>query len=106
MEGVVCPVLHNIVPEAVVDNTELPQLFTTVTAGADGIAVGAAAPEPFALAQPPTVCFTVYVPRSEERRVGKVCRVLHNKVPEAVDDNTELPQLFTTVTPGVEVIAI
>ena len=59
MEGVVPPVLHSKVPEAVVDKTELPQLFTTVTAGADGIAVGAAVPDPFALAQPPTVCFTV-----------------------------------------------
>ena len=59
MEVLVSPVLHNKVPEAVVDNTELPQLFITVTPGVEGVAIGAAVPKPFALAQPPTVCFTV-----------------------------------------------
>ena len=59
IEEVVAPVLHNKVPVAVVDNVEVPQLFTTVTAGADGIAFGAAMPEPAALAQPLTVCVTV-----------------------------------------------
>ena len=45
MEGVVSPVLHCKVPEAVVDKVEVPlQLFTTVTAGAEGIAIGAARP--------------------------------------------------------------
>ena len=53
------PVLHNKVPVAVVDNVEVPQLFTTVTTGADGMAFGAAMPEPAALVQPLTVCVTV-----------------------------------------------
>ena len=51
--------LHNKVPVAVVDNVEVPQLFTTATAGADGTAFGAAIPEPVALVQPLTVCLTV-----------------------------------------------
>ena len=59
IEEVVPPVLHSKVPEAVIDNTELPQLFTTVTTGVDGIAIGAAVPEPFALIHPPTVCVKV-----------------------------------------------
>ena len=33
MEEVEAPVLHKIVQAAVVDNTELPQLFTTFTIG-------------------------------------------------------------------------
>ena len=33
IEAVVAPLLHNIVPPEVIDNTELPQLFTTVTTG-------------------------------------------------------------------------
>ena len=44
MVGVVSPVLHCKLPEAVVDKVELPQLFTTVTTGAAGIAIGAARP--------------------------------------------------------------
>ena len=34
IEEVLSPVLHSKVPVAVVDNVEVPQLFTTVTAGA------------------------------------------------------------------------
>ena len=59
IEEVLSPVLHNKVPVAVVDNVEVPQLFTTVTDGADGVAFGAAMPEPAALVQPFTVCVTV-----------------------------------------------
>ena len=59
MEEVEAPVLHKIVPAAVVDNTELPQLFTTFTIGVDGDSLGAAVPEPAALVEPFTVCVTV-----------------------------------------------
>jgi hypothetical protein len=51
----VAPVLHAKEPVALVDNTLLPQLFTMVTAGADGIAFGDAVPEPATLEQPFTV---------------------------------------------------
>ena len=51
----VAPVLHNNVPVAEVDNTELPQLFTTFTTGVTGAALGAAVPLPGALVQPLTV---------------------------------------------------
>ena len=56
MDDVVSPPgLHNKVPGAVVDNTELPQLFITFTTGVDGNAIGAAIPEPAGLVQPPEV---------------------------------------------------
>jgi hypothetical protein len=60
MDVVVAPLLHNNDPvklEAV--NKELPQLFVTVTTGADGTVLGADVPLPFALVQPFTVCVTV-----------------------------------------------
>ena len=59
IEAVVAPVLHNKDPvndPAV--NVELPQLFTTVTAGAD-TCNGAASPLPGLLVHPFTVCVTV-----------------------------------------------
>ena len=58
MDGVLAPLLHNKVPEALVDNVELPQLFTTITTGADGVVFGAAVPIPCALVQPSTVDVT------------------------------------------------
>ena len=54
IKAVVAPVDHNN-PDPVALKTELPQLFVTVTTGADGIANGAATPEPDALVHPPTV---------------------------------------------------
>ena len=48
--------LHKRVPVAIVDNVEVPQLFTTITAGAGGVAFGAAVPEPAGLVQPLMVC--------------------------------------------------
>jgi hypothetical protein len=60
IEVVVAPLLHNNDPvklEAV--NKELPQLFAAVTAGADGIVLGADVPLPFALVHPFTFCVTV-----------------------------------------------
>ena len=60
IDAVVAPVLHNkdpVNPEAV--NTELPQLLTTPTIGADGIVFGAAALLPAELVHPFIVCVTV-----------------------------------------------
>ena len=59
IDGVVAPVLHNIVPPAGIERVELLQLFVTVTVGVAGIASGAAVPEPAALVHPLTVCVTV-----------------------------------------------
>jgi len=59
MLDVVAPVLHNSVPEAVVDKIDDPQLSTTVTTGAEGISLGAAVPLPGVLVQPSTVVVTV-----------------------------------------------
>ena len=56
----VAPLLHN--KEPVNDpavNTELPQLLTTDTVGADGVVFGAAIPLPIVLVHPFTVCVTV-----------------------------------------------
>jgi hypothetical protein len=56
---VVAPLLHNNEPvKDVAVNIELPQLSTTDTVGADGIAFGAATPLPEELVQPFTVCVT------------------------------------------------
>ena len=58
IEAVVSPVDHNkLLPVAV--NVEDPQLFTTVTKGADGPGEGLAVPDPVILVQPETVCVTV-----------------------------------------------
>ncbi len=60
MDEVVAPVLHSNDPVAVVESIEVPlQLFTTVTAGVAGVALGAAVPLPAALAHPFTVAITV-----------------------------------------------
>ena len=54
IEGVVSVVDQTkFVPDAV--NVDKPQLSTTVTIGALGIAIGEAISDPFALTQPPTV---------------------------------------------------
>ena len=97
--------LHNIVPPVGIDKVELPQLFTTVTTGVAGVAFGAAMPEPAALVHPLTVLVTVYVPAVVTVIEAVVAPVLHNIVPPAGIDKVELPQLFTTVTTGVAVIA-
>ena len=60
MEGVVAPLLHNIVPPAGIDKVELPQLLATVTSGVTIELVPAAAtPVPAALIHPFTVLVTV-----------------------------------------------
>ena len=60
MDEPVAPLLHNKAP--VYDpavNTELPQLLTTDTVGADGVVFGAAIPLPGGLVVPETVWVTV-----------------------------------------------
>ena len=103
---VVAPLLHNkvsVVPVAV--NSELPQLFITVTPGETGIALGDAVPLPDALIQPPTVCVTVYVAAVVAVMDEPVSPVLHDKlVPVAL--NTELPQLSVTVIAGARGIGL
>ena len=59
IDEVVWPLLHSNEPVAVVDNTELPQLFTTVTTGAVGVSFGAEVPLPDSLVHPSTVAVTV-----------------------------------------------
>ena len=107
MDEVVAPLLHNKEPvNNVAVNVELPQLSTTVTTGADGIAFGAAAPLPEELLHPFTICVTEYVPAVVTVIDEVVAPLLHNKEPvnePAV--SVELPQLFTTVTLSVDGIA-
>ncbi len=52
IEEVCSPVLHNKVPVAVVDNSEVPQLFTTVTIGAGTTAGCPMVTDPVAAAHP------------------------------------------------------
>ena len=59
MDGVDTPVLHNKVPVAAVERVDVPQLFTTVTAGVAGAVLGAAVPLPAELIHPFTVVVTV-----------------------------------------------
>src|SRR5678816_3501486 len=83
IDEVVAPLLHNKEPvkDAAV-NVALPQLFTTDTVGADGIALGAAAPLPEGLVQPFNVCVTEYVPAVVTVIEDEViASVLHNKEP-------------------------
>ena len=102
IDAAVDPLLHNgFVP--VVLKRELPQLSDTVTAGAEGIVLGAAAPLPEALVQPFTVCVTVYVAFVMTVMDELVSPVLHNKFDPLVL-NRELPQLLLTVTTGAGVL--
>lgn len=98
MEGPIVPVLHNIIPEAVVVSVEVPQLFTTVTIGR--VACGAATPEPTALTHLLTVLVTVYMPGVFTVIEAVVAPLLQSMVPPAGIDSVELVQLFTTVTAG------
>ena len=60
IDVVVAPLLQNKDPvKLLAVNTELPQLLTTPTVGAEGTAIGADIPLPTALVHPETVCVTV-----------------------------------------------
>ena len=100
IEVVVAPELHNNAPVDVVDKVEVPQPFTTLTAGVDGVVFGAETAEPSALVHPSTVLFTVKVPAEVTTIEGVVSPVLHSIVPPAGIDKMEFPQLFATVTVG------
>lgn len=102
MDEVVAPVLHNNVPDAVVDKVDVPlQLFTTFTTGVAGKALGAAVPLPAMLVHPFTVVVTEYEPAEVTVIEEAVAPLLHSNVPVAVVESVELPQLFTTDTVGV-----
>jgi hypothetical protein len=107
MDEVVAPLLHNNEPvklDAV--NTELPQLSTTVTVGADGIAFGDAVTLRVELVQPLIVWVTPYVPPVVTVMDEVVAPLLHNNEPVKLDAvNTELPQSLTTATVGAAGIA-
>ena len=56
IDEVASDVLHNNVPDAVVDKADVPlQLFTTFTEGVAGVVFGAAIPDPAELVQPSTI---------------------------------------------------
>lgn len=90
-----------MLPPAGIDRVELPQLLTTVTIGAAGIAPGFASAEPGRLGQPLKLWVTVYVPAETTVMEAEVSPVLQRMDSPAGIDNVELPQLFTTVTTGV-----
>ena len=104
IDDVIAPLLHNNVPvKLLAVNTELPQLFTTPTVGADGGAIGADVPLPVPLVHPETVCVTVYVAAFVTVIEVVVAPLLHNKDPvKLLAVNTELPQLLTTPTVGAD----
>ena len=88
-------------------STEFPQLFNTVTVGAEGTNFGAADPLPALLTQPFTVCVTVYVLVIVTVMEVVEAPVLHNKEPEKLPAvRTEFPQLLVTDTVGAEGTAI
>jgi hypothetical protein len=107
---VVAPLLHNndpVNPDAV--RTELVQLLVTSTTGTvtEDPPIGAAVPLPSSLTHPFIVCVTVYTPGVVTVTGFVVAPLLHNKVPlTPVAVNTELPQLFATLTEGVAGIAL
>jgi hypothetical protein len=82
IDEVVAPLLHNKEPvyEFAV-SVDVPQLSTTDTVGADGIAFGAATPLPGRLVHPFSVCVTVYVPAVVTVIDEVVAPLLHNKEP-------------------------
>jgi hypothetical protein len=89
-------------------NTELSQLLTTVTIGAEMVECnGAAVPLAPELVHPLTVWVTVYVPGVVTVIELVVAPLLHNNEP--VNDsavNIELTQLSTTVTAGGSTTAL
>lgn len=78
------------------------QLFTTTTGGGSGLNAGAALPTPAGLVHPFIVDVTVYNPGVVTVIEEVVSFVLHNKLPPAVVDKVEEPQVFATVTTGAD----
>ena len=82
-------------------NTEEPQISAAETAGAAGNESGAAVPDPAGLIHPLIVCVTVYVP-GVITVIDAVVSPVDQRSPAPVVDNTDEPQLFATVTTGIE----
>ena len=97
------PVFHNNIPEALVDNVDVPlQLFTTVTAGVAGVDLGAAVAIAGILIQPSTVAVTEYAPAVVTIISLVVSVVLHRNEPMPVAVSVEVPlQLLATRIPGI-----
>ena len=104
IDVVVAALLHNNAPEKpAAVRTELPQLFATLTVGAEGIVFGAEIPEPIALTHPLSVCVTEYVDASVTVIEVVVAALLQSNDPVVfVAVNKELPQLFVTFTTGAD----
>ena len=82
IEGVVAPLLHSNVPVyPVAVNTELPQLFTTLTTGVGGKIKGDDEPLPAGPVHPLIVCTTVYVAELFTVINEDVDPLLHRSVP-------------------------
>lgn len=104
IDAVVCPVLQcKFVPVAV--NTELPQLFTTVTVGGTGMALGiadllvAGLVHPFVI----SVCVALYDPAVVTVIDSVVSPVFQVKLPAEPDAvNKEFSQSFVTLTDGAD----
>jgi hypothetical protein len=98
MDDVVAPVLHTrLLPVAV--SVVVPQLSAADTAGAAGVAFGAAVMVAAALVHPFTDCVTVYDPAVFTVRDDVVAPVLHTRLlPVAV--SVLLSQLSTADTTG------
>ena len=108
MDGVVAPLLHNNVPvKFAAVKTELPQLLTTDTVGADGITLGADVPLPAALMHPFIVWVTVQIDESVTVIEVAVEALPHNNDPVKLPAvNIELPQLLATETTGAPGITL
>jgi hypothetical protein len=94
IDVVVAPVLHDNVPITLpAVNTDVPQLLTTDTVGADtNVEFGAAVALRTALVQPLIVCVKVYVPAADTVIALVVAPVLHNNEPVKLPAvNTERP---------------
>jgi hypothetical protein len=104
IEAVVAPVDQSRL-EPVAVNKEDPQLLVILTTGAAGTANGAAVAEAGALAQPPMVCVTVYVPGDVTVIVALVAPVDQRRF-NPVALNTDDPQLFVTVATGADGSAV
>ena len=97
---VVAAVLHNNVPDAVVDNVDVPlQLFTTFTVGVDGVALIVKC-KVTTLSHPLTFV-NVCVGVADEVYV----LLYHTKLPQAVAEVSPLLLVFGAATPEPAALA-
>jgi hypothetical protein len=85
--------------EPVAANKDEPQLFVTLTSGAEGTANGAAVTDDGVLVHPPTVCVTVYAPGDVTVIVAVVAPVDQRRF-DPVAVKIEDPQLSVAETTG------